>query len=598
MMKKLLKKDVLIIAALFGLMLAWGPFYQKFLAPPPPKGLPPEAAVAASNAVPPAAVAAAPVVAPAVAAKPAVVAPARARQPEAWVTLSNEVMRLSVSSHGACVRSVTLPELAMTVDSNAPVVLDFARVPALAYEGLEGFGLDGDFAVTSLSNGAAVRLEAEAASGLRLVRTLSVKGRYEVFIEDEFTNVGAQPAALPGHAMLLGTMGMLPGEARMSGVDFLGIDTYSGATKDGLRHWAGKRWFSDDLTLVNLFDEQPRRGKGCIGRPAMTRPLPASIREPVSQDVAWVAVKNKFFVQILEPQGGAKGCELLVERVVSPRENPANGATWDAVAVPEQVAAAVRFPETLLAAGERFTRAARYYAGPKELAALKPLGQHKKEVMDFGLLRWVCEVLVWSLTGLHALIPNYGVAIILLTLIVRVIFWPLTHKGTESMKRLQELQPKIKELQEKYRDKPQKLQQETMALYREHKVNPLGGCLPMLIQIPVFFALFQVLRGAVELRFAEFLWVQDLCSPENLFASVLPLPLNLLPLVMTATQIWQQKLTPATGDPMQQKMMMWMMPIMMLVFLYNMPSALVLYWTANQCMMIVQLYWQRRGKKA
>jgi YidC/Oxa1 family membrane protein insertase len=169
----------------------------------------------------------------------------------------------------------------------------------------------------------------------------------------------------------------------------------------------------------------------------------------------------------------------------------------------------------------------------------------------------------------------------------------VTHKSTESMKRMQELQPLIQELKEKYKDKPQKLQQETMALYREHKVNPMSGCLPLLIQFPVLIALFNVLQSAVELRYAGFLWVQDLSAPENLFPGLLPFAINPLPLVMTATQIWQTKLTPSPGDPSQQKMMM-LMPVIFLVFFYNMPSALVLYWTANQVMMIVQLLWQRR----
>jgi len=278
-------------------------------------------------------------------------------------------------------------------------------------------------------------------------------------------------------------------------------------------------------------------------------------------------------------------------------ESPADSATWSAAAVPDRVAAAIHFAGRSLTAGETYHRTLSYYVGPKEFSSIAPLGLHKQEIMDFGKLRWLCEGLLWSLNKLYWLIPNYGIAIILLTLIVRIIFWPLTHKGTESMKRMQALQPQIKELQEKYRDKPQKLQQETMALYRENKVNPLGGCLPMLVQIPVFFALFNVLRSAVELRFAPFLWVKDLSAAENLLVGVSPIPINLLPILMTVTQIWQQKLTPAAGDPAQQKMMMWMMPIMMLMFLYSMPAALVLYWTANQVMMIIQLYWQRRMKK-
>jgi YidC/Oxa1 family membrane protein insertase len=216
--------------------------------------------------------------------------------------------------------------------------------------------------------------------------------------------------------------------------------------------------------------------------------------------------------------------------------------------------------------------------------------------MQFGFFKWLCVLLVPTLNFFHALLPNYGVAIILLTLLVRIIFWPLTHKSTESMKRMQAIQPRLKEIQAQFKSEPQKLQQETWALYREHKVNPMSSCLPMLIQIPVFIALFTVLRSAVELRFAPFLWIADLSEPENLFPGLLPLvpALNILPFFMAGTMLLQSKLTPAMGDPAQQKMMMWMMPAMMLFMFYSMPSALVLYWTVSQVLAIVQLLWQKR----
>jgi YidC/Oxa1 family membrane protein insertase len=152
-----------------------------------------------------------------------------------------------------------------------------------------------------------------------------------------------------------------------------------------------------------------------------------------------------------------------------------------------------------------------------------------------------------------------------------------------------EIQPLVKEIQAKYKDNPQKQQQEVMALYKEHKVNPMGGCLPMLVQIPVFIALFVVLRSAIELRFAPFLWIRDLSEPENLLAGMIPVvgSLNILPLVMAGTMFWQQKLTPGAGDPQQQKMMAFM-PLLMLVFFYSFASGLVLYWTTNQCLMIAQ----------
>ena len=520
------------------------------------------------------------------------------RASETLVELTNGLVRLSVSSYGGCIKSVELPAFSVTQKDKAPVTLDFGTLPALVYGGVPGIDENSDFKVSLVSNGAAARIEAVTTAGLRFTRMITLGNRYEVTVEDVFVNAGHEAFSLPAHHLSLGSMGMLAGETTMSGVDFLGIDTLATAGGEGVHHWASKRWFSDDLTLADFFQETKLRGKGCVGRPPMTRMLPSSIRERIRTDMDWVAVKNKFFVQILQPKEGSSGCDLVVDRTPNKLENPDDASTWQAAAVPSRVAAAIQFPERALAAGEVYRRGLSYYVGPKEMSSIAPLGLHKKEVMDFGKLRWVCEGLLWSLNKLHWMIPNYGIAIILLTLIVRILFWPLTHKGTESMKRMQDLQPQIKALQEKYRDKPQKLQQETMALYRENKVNPLGGCLPMLIQIPVFFALFNVLRSAVELRFAHFLWVKDLSAPENLLVGISPMPINLLPILMTVTQIWQQKLTPAAGDPAQQKMMMWMMPIMMLMFLYSMPSALVLYWTANQVMMIIQLYWQRRMKKA
>ena len=222
------------------------------------------------------------------------------------------------------------------------------------------------------------------------------------------------------------------------------------------------------------------------------------------------------------------------------------------------------------------------------------------KVMDFGKFgwfKWLCKILLTTLNMLHGVIPNYGVAIILLTLIVKVVFWPVTHKSTEHMRTMQRLQPQVTELRQKYKD-PQKQHQAIMALYKENKTNPMAGCLPLVIQIPVFIALFTVLRSAVELRFAPFLWIRDLSEPEGLLAGKVPIvgALNILPILMIATMLVQQKLTPSGGDPQQQKMMM-IMPVVFLFIMYNMPSALVLYWSISQCLSIVQLLWQRRSTR-
>lgn len=602
-MKKFLTKDTLILVALFAAMLAWGPLYQK-LFPAPPTKLATAASTTQSveNVTAPSALPIPATNKPAQVTTATVVpelhqALAKPRTPETVVELTNGLVRLTVSSYGASVTKAELPAFGISKTDTTPVVLDFEKTPSLTYRGLAGLDETGDFTITVLSNGTAARLETTTATGLKLTRTIQLGARYEVLITDEFANTSRDTRTLPAHSLSMGSMGMLPGETKMTGMNFLGIDTLFSTGKNALRHWSSKAWFSDELTLANFFDEAPRRGKGCVGRPAMTKMLPLNVSEPITRDTVWVAVKNKFFVQILNPKEGATGCDLIVQREKGKLETPDNPSTWESAAIPSEVAATIHFSEHSIASGATYRQDYSYYIGPKEISSIAPLGLQKRQVMDFGMFRWVCEILLWSLNKIYWLIPNYGVAIILLTLIVRVLFWPLTHKGTESMKRLQELQPQIKALQEKYKDKPQTLHAETMALYKLHKVNPLGGCLPMLVQIPVFFALFSVLRSAVELRFAHFLWVKDLSTAENLMIPGIPFAINLLPLLMTVTQIWQQKLTPATGDPMQQKMMMWMMPLMMLMFLYSMPSGLVLYWTANQAMMIIQLTWQHRRTK-
>jgi YidC/Oxa1 family membrane protein insertase len=165
---------------------------------------------------------------------------------------------------------------------------------------------------------------------------------------------------------------------------------------------------------------------------------------------------------------------------------------------------------------------------------------------------------------------------------------------------MQAIQPKVTALREKYKKDPQRMNREVMALYKENKVNPMAGCLPMLVQIPVFIGLFTVLRSAVELRFANFLWISDLSEPEGLLRGVLPFPesgLNVLPVYMTVTMVLQQQLTPTAGDPQQKKMMMFM-PVIMLLLFYGMPSALVLYWSTSQTLAIVQLLLQRRQSAA
>src|SRR5208283_2403311 len=185
---------------------------------------------------------------------------------------------------------------------------------------------------------------------------------------------------------------------------------------------------------------------------------------------------------------------------------------------------------------------------------------------------------------------GYGSVIVLITILLRGIFWPLMAAGTRSMKRMQALAPEVQALKEKYKDDPQKFTQKQMELWRKHKVSPVSGCLPMLIQTPVFIGFFTMLRSAIELRGASFLWVKDLSKPDTLFMIPgLNFPFNLLPLLMGGAMLWQSHLTPPSPgmDPAQAKIMRYM-PLMFLVFLYNYSSGLALYWTVNNVLTIVQ----------
>jgi YidC/Oxa1 family membrane protein insertase len=405
---------------------------------------------------------------------------------------------------------------------------------------------------------------------------LRLEDDYLLTVSDEFINSADVPWALPEVRLQTGPMSNAEGTSAMRGVTTLGIDTFAPVV--GVTHW-GKKFRK------------------------MQKGVPAFNAAEVSKDIVtsypvdWIAAKSKFFVQILTPeeQGATSGFDFTVRRDGEGKKM-----------MEGEVSAALQFDSELIEANETFTRNVRTYIGPKDFGFLKTQGMEQTEVMEFqstGFWKFMNPVmypikkaLLWGLIH-FAVFGNYGIAILILTVIVRVIFWPLTHKSTESMKRMQELQPQMAALKEKYKDNPQRIQQETMALYKENKVNPMGGCLPMFVQIPVFIALFAVLRSAIELRYSSFLWISDLSEPENLFAGMIPVvgSLNILPLLMSATMMWQQKLTTGANvaatpeQQQQQKMMAIMMPVMMLFFFYSMPSGLVLYWTTSQVIMIAQL---------
>jgi len=241
------------------------------------------------------------------------------------------------------------------------------------------------------------------------------------------------------------------------------------------------------------------------------------------------------------------------------------------------------------------------YAGPKDYDHLKSLNVGLEHIIDFGFFSVIALPLFWVLKMFYTLTGNYGWAIVFLTTVVRIPFIPLVNKSQKSMKKMQEIQPKMAELREKYKKDPQRMQKETMELYKTHKVNPVGGCLPILLQIPVFFALYKILLIAIELRDAPFmLWINNLSAPDTLFGHIpaaIPLiggfAIGPLPILMGATMLIQQKMTPTSMDPTQNKMMM-LMPIIFTFMFLNFASGLVLYWLMNNILSIAQQFYVNR----
>jgi YidC/Oxa1 family membrane protein insertase len=230
------------------------------------------------------------------------------------------------------------------------------------------------------------------------------------------------------------------------------------------------------------------------------------------------------------------------------------------------------------------------FAGPKEFKTLQRLPRNMDLVMGFGgFFGFFAKALLISMNGLNAVGLPYGLAIIVITVIIKTLFWPLTTAGTRSMKRMAALQPQMKAIQEKYKDDPRKMNMKMMEFMKEHKVSPLGGCLPLLLQIPVFFGFYTMLQSAIELRGASFLWACDLSRPDTILY-LAGFPMNPLPLLMGATMLWQAKLTPPSPgmDPTQQAIMRYM-PLMMVVFLYNFSAGLTLYWTVQNLLSIAQM---------
>jgi len=294
----------------------------------------------------------------------------------------------------------------------------------------------------------------------------------------------------------------------------------------------------------------------------------------------WVAVSNQFYTTLLAP--------------LTAKVDAVWGRRFDIQRSPDQkllgIEGALSMPGFQLQPRQTYSARFEIYAGPKLYHRLAQLPHNEAEVMDFGMFKLVCQFLLNFMNLLHSWLGDYGLAILALTTIIKLTLWPIQNKANRSKRQMAALSPKMQELRVKYKDDPTRMNQEVMKLYKQYGINPVGGCLPMMIQIPIFFGLFKMLGQAVELRNAKFLWVKDLSQPDTV--AHLPLlgwPINIIPLCMAATQIWLMAMTPKTGDPTQRRVMMFT-PLIFLFICYNFAAALALYYTAQNLFSILQFY--------
>jgi YidC/Oxa1 family membrane protein insertase len=380
-----------------------------------------------------------------------------------------------------------------------------------------------------------LRLESAEVGGVKLVKTFTFKrGAYTVGVSHEVVNAGAAPVTPQVYLQLVRDGSTVTGGAAFT-PSFTGPAVYNDAAK-----FKTLKFEDIDKNKVDILKEA---NDGWV---SMIQHYFAS---------AWLVNepgKREFFVRKLPGQLGVQG---------------------------DTYATGMVFTLPTLAPGASTTQNATLFAGPQEENHLKTLAPGLERVKDYGMLTILAEPLFWLLDQLHKLIGNWGWTIVALVLLLKVALYGLNARAYKSMAKMKAVAPRINEMKERLKDKPQEMQQEMMKIYREEKVNPIGGCLPIFLQMPIFMALYWVLLSTVEMRQAPWIgWITDLSVRDPYF---------ILPLLMMATSLFQVWLNPPAADPMQQKMM-WIMPIAFGVMFFVFPAGLVLYWLTNNILSIAQ----------
>ena len=352
---------------------------------------------------------------------------------------------------------------------------------------------------------------------------------------------------------------------------------------------ASERVLKDQLVLSVRKPLEENQGYGFVGPSGFINDKLEQIKTKKIADqdeykgkIKWISVEDRYFLASIIPGAEIDGSMKL--------------AVNDDVVVNQLVN-----PIFELSPGEKQTFSFLVFMGPKSMDLLNSLGHDLDKALNFGFFNVIAKPCLWFMNKIHSVVPNYGIAIILLTLFTKIILWPLGNKSYKSMSEMKKLQPLMTEIREKHKGDKQKMNQELMALYKTYKVNPMGGCLPMVLQIPVFFALYRMLYQAIELRHAPFfLWINDLSAPDRLFDFGFSIPfmqppygIPVLTIIMGGTMLLQQKMSPPPGDPTQAKMMM-LMPVVFTFIFINFSSGLVLYWLVNNVLSISQQYYVQK----
>ncbi len=498
----------------------------------------PASASAGASSVPVAAAAAAQLPVDGVPAQPAAT-------PRQRVTVSTDVLRLAFDSEGGSLVHGELLQYPEMEDKSKPFLLldESANRVYVAQTGLIGSGAGGAFPThkTGMAivpgprelqdgqNELSVRFESPDLGGVKLVKTWTLKrGAYDVAVRHEVVNTGTAPVSPQLYLQLARDGNKPPGESSFYST-FTGPALYTEAKK------YHKVEFKDIENGKAEIDKNSTNG--------------------------YVAMVQHYFATAW----------LLADG--TPRDNFVRKVDTNLYSV------GMITPLGEIAPGQAKAIDARLFAGPQIETMLEKLSPGLELVKDYGWLTILSKPLYWLLDQLHKLLGNWGWSIVALVLLLKIAFYWLNAKAYSSMAKMKAINPRIMEMRERLKDKPQQMQQEMMRIYREEKVNPMGGCLPIMVQIPVFIALYWVLLSSVEMRNAPWIgWIRDLSSPDPFF---------ILPLLMTASSLLQTALNPAPPDPMQAKMM-WIMPLMFSVMFFFFPAGLVLYWLTNNILSIVQ----------